>query len=599
VIFYNSKSGEISAMKNALFTLIIFFVSIQLLSAQETPVYEWAKGFGNGLGGDYPDGITTDAAGNIITPGNFFGTVDFDPGAGVFNLTGTGLDNRDPFVLKLDADGNFVWAKSFTTNSCEIASIVTDDDGNIYLSGIFDGTMDFDPGPGVFELTSMGSFTTYSNHFTCKLDSDGNFLWAIHTPGGIGQLLSSVLVDAAQNVYILGYFQHIVDFDPGAGTVELTAFGQWDVFVLKLNASGSFAWVKQLGGTDYDFAVSLSLDAAGNIYASGVFQGTADFDPGTGTANMTSAGLRDMFICKLDPGGNFVWAKRMGEVTDDLYIRIEADATGNIYGAGVYESTLDADPGAGEFILTTTFDDFFVVKLDTDGDFVWAKSWGSDTYEDQYITLTLGSSAIYTYGHFQGTGDFDPGAGEVTLDAPDGASFISTLDTDGNFVSVAKPEANNVQARFITSDDAGNLYTTGQFDAPLDFDPDPCNVVELTSGVFFVQKLSLAAQPPPSCEEPEEDLLAIYNAISSDGNDQNEIFRIENIEMLEETKSNTVTIYNRWGDVVWKGSDYDNANIVFDGTSSDGKELPSSTYFYKIEFTSGLETKTGYLSLKR
>lgn len=93
--------------------------------------------------------------------------------------------------------------------------------------------------------------------------------------------------------------------------------------------------------------------------------------------------------------------------------------------------------------------------------------------------------------------------------------------------------------------------------------------------------------------------VIVYNALSPGDDQQNQIFKIEYIDIIPKTQQNKVTIYNRWGDVVWEGVDYDNSSVVFDGTSTDGKELPSGTYFYKIEFTGGREPKAGFLSLKR
>ncbi len=93
--------------------------------------------------------------------------------------------------------------------------------------------------------------------------------------------------------------------------------------------------------------------------------------------------------------------------------------------------------------------------------------------------------------------------------------------------------------------------------------------------------------------------IEVFNALSPNGDGMNDTFILQYIELFPDTKKNLVTIYNRWGDVVWEGSDYDNSSVVFEGTNTNGKELPSSTYFYKIEFTSGRESKTGYLSLKR
>jgi gliding motility-associated-like protein len=93
--------------------------------------------------------------------------------------------------------------------------------------------------------------------------------------------------------------------------------------------------------------------------------------------------------------------------------------------------------------------------------------------------------------------------------------------------------------------------------------------------------------------------ITIYNAVSPNGDGSNDSFIIQYIDIFPDTQSNKVSIYNRWGDVVWEGTDYDNSSVVFDGSNKDGKNLPTGTYFFKIEFPSGGKSKTGFLSLKR
>jgi gliding motility-associated-like protein len=93
--------------------------------------------------------------------------------------------------------------------------------------------------------------------------------------------------------------------------------------------------------------------------------------------------------------------------------------------------------------------------------------------------------------------------------------------------------------------------------------------------------------------------FTVYNALSPDKNGLNEKFILENIEAFEDTRKNHVTIFNRWGDVVFEVDDYNNEDHVFTGLNKNGKDLPSGTYYYKIEFTGGRKAQTGYLSLKR
>lgn len=93
--------------------------------------------------------------------------------------------------------------------------------------------------------------------------------------------------------------------------------------------------------------------------------------------------------------------------------------------------------------------------------------------------------------------------------------------------------------------------------------------------------------------------IIAFNGVSANGDNQNAIFLLKYIEAIPETKENKVSIYNRWGDLVWEGVNYDNTSVVFSGQNKNGNELPSGTYFYKIEFVSGRKTQTGYLALKK
>jgi gliding motility-associated-like protein len=484
------------------FSIVVFLLISGTRSfAQEFPTLEWAKSFGTNPSYDIARSITTDASGNVFSAGGFRNTVDFDPSTGVFNLTAVGFDNRGPYMLKLDPDGNFLWAKTFTsTNTCFMGAITNDASGNLYVTGSFDGTVDFDPGPGTFNITNTGSF---DSNFICKLDANGNFLWATNTTSNNSQAIASIAVDATQNVYTLGHFRGTVDFDPGTGISSLTPFGQWDVYLTKTGPSGNFISVQRLGGTDFDFGGSIGIDAAGNVYLSGVFQGTADFDPGAGTSNMTSTGLRDIFVVKLASNGSFIWAKRLGEAaTDELGMAIKTDASGNIYGTGLYSGTWDFDPSLSFFNLTSSGGtDFYLLKLNANGDFVWAKSTGSSTHDDRVTDLAIDPTGVYATGYFNGTADFDPGSGTFTVTASND-SYILKLDLNGNFVWVAPSgDYGASDPKIITIDAAGNIFATGGFIAPLDADPDPCTEVGLLTGLIYLQKLSIGVAGG-SCSPP-------------------------------------------------------------------------------------------------
>lgn len=389
----------------------------------------------------------------------------------------------------------FTWAQAMGGSGLDGGNaMVMDAAGNTYTAGYFNGTSDFNPGTGVFNLTSAGA----NDIFVCKLDSTGNFVWAKQMGGTGVDVGSAIAVDASGNVHIAGGFEGTADFDPGSGTSNLTASGGPDVFVSKLDASGNFVWAIRMGGTNVEDGASVAVDAAGNVYTTGYFQGTADFDPGAGATNLTSSGGSDIFVSKLDASGNFVWVKQMVGVFGDYdYAKsLAVDNSGNIYFTGNFTGTTDFDPGVGVSQLNTTAgSDIFVAKLDASGNFVWAKQMvGVGTSGDGAYALTLDATGnVYTTGFFQGTVDFDPGAGTSNVVAAgDYEIFVSKLDASGNFVW-AKAMGGNYGDRgyAIAVDASSNVYTTGYFTDVADFDPGTgtFNLTALVANDVFISKL--------------------------------------------------------------------------------------------------------------
>lgn len=91
------------------------------------------------------------------------------------------------------------------------------------------------------------------------------------------------------------------------------------LFIELLTCSGqNYQWAKSIGGILYENSMDIALDNEGNIYACGQFEGTIDFDPGPGVSNLTSKGFTDIFVLKLDSAGNFLWAKSMGGSSNDI-----------------------------------------------------------------------------------------------------------------------------------------------------------------------------------------------------------------------------------------------------------------------------------------
>lgn len=387
------------------------------------------------------------------------------------------------------------WAKAMGGTSFNSASsLKVDASGNVFTVGYFNGTTDFDPGTGTFNLISAG----FSDVFISKLDAAGNFLWAKQLGGANYDYANSVAIDASGNVYTTGYFQGTGDFDPGTGVVNLTSNGSADIFITKLDAGGNFLWAKSIGGTNYDNANSIAVDAAGNVYTVGDFNGTVDFDPGTGTFNLSGIANGDVFILKLNATGNFVYAKNLKSDNLCYGYSIALDASTNIYTCGSFEGTIDLDPGATSFTLNapTGGGDIYVSKLDANGNFIWGKGMGGLDYEEAKAIAVDAFGNVYTTGYFQNVSDFDPGVGTFTLDATGNFDevFISKLDASGNFVWAKQLSGGgNDNSHSITTDALNNVYTTGFFTQTVDFDPG-AGTFTLNAGTnpdVFISKLDL------------------------------------------------------------------------------------------------------------
>jgi len=355
--------------------------------------------------------IATDMDGNVYITGEFYGTIDFDPGAATYALSSVGLS--DIFVLKLDGAGNFIWAKRFGGPDFDnVLSIALDHSGNVYTTGYFYDIVDFDPGPGVFNISPDGP----GDAFISKLDAAGNFVWAKSIGGASPAAGRSITTDGNGNVYTTGIFYGTADFDPGAGTFNLSSQGSSDIFISKLDAAGNFIWAKSIGGIDDDWSNDITTDAFGNVLITGRFSGTVDFDSGTGVFELISEGISDIFIAKVDASGNFLWAKQMGGSSADAGHSITTDPYGNVYSTGVFYFTVDFDPGPGTFNLTSAGSaDIYISKLDESGNFIWAKSMGG-SLDDFSASIAIDTTGcIYTAGYFSGTADFDPDAGIFNL----------------------------------------------------------------------------------------------------------------------------------------------------------------------------------------
>lgn len=427
---------------------------------------------------------------------------------------------------------SLAWAKQMGSSDWDKGlAVATDSNGNVYCAGIFYDTMDSDPGVAVFDLIAGGSQDIYIS----KLDSSGNFIWAKQVGGPGWEEVYAITVDGQGNIYITGFFLGMTDFDPEAATFLLSSSPGGDAFICKLNPDGNFIWAKQIGGTLAVCAFAIAADHAGNVYTTGYFDGTADFDPGPASHDLTVMGYSDIFISKLDASGNFVWVRQLGGGTGEGGYAIALGDSGNVYSTGTFFGTVDFDPGPGSFPLSSPGEqEIYISKLDASGNFVWAKQMGGEVgyaiavdkddnvYASGYygwndIAINKLSASgnliwskqigaficyslavdrdghLYATGVFDGTADFDPGSGIYNLTATGSSdAYISELDPAGNFIWAKQlGGTGEVISQSLALDGAGGIYTTGYFNETADFDPGPAAFDLSSAGSYdiYIHKL--------------------------------------------------------------------------------------------------------------
>ncbi len=474
-------------MKTTTFTI---FLSLLIWASGNAQTLGWVRNTG-GTNNEYGSAVAVDNNGNVYIAGAFEGTVDFDPGSGTYNLSAAG--NDDIFIQKLDAAGNFLWAKSIGSVGWEDAFGMTiDNAGNVYVTGYFDGSVDFDPGNGYYYLYAQGG----GDIFVLKLNSSGNFVWAERMGGNHFNAGYAITADNNNNIYVTGLFYETAYFSSDSLIPGLTSAGDRDVFVAKLNSNGHLIWAKGFGGSNKDYANSIAVDNAGNVYTTGVFNGTADFDPGTGAYNLTSKGHDDVFVSKLNSSGNLVWAKALGGSLYDMGYSIAVDNAGSVYTTGFFTDTADFDPGSGTYNLTSTGSyEVFVSKLNSSGNFAWARKTGGPNSDKGYSVAVDDAGHIYTTGYFNGTASF--GQSSTTLTSAGGKDiFIQEFDTTGNIVWAKNFGGSSDDVSwYISTDNAGNIYNLGVFQGLVNFDPGNGTSNLISSGGYdiFIQKINMYA----------------------------------------------------------------------------------------------------------
>jgi hypothetical protein len=382
------------------------------------------------------EAIAMDNQGFIYVTGYFIGSVDFGNG---FSFSAPYFNT---YVAKYSSSGTLVWAKPVPGEDNNPRSIACDREGNVYVAGQFEGDLSFD------------TLQTSSNRSACfllKIGANGSGVWVSQTGGSGTTIAKSVSTDPSGNIVLSGFFLSTVTF----GTQNLTSEGSYDVFVSKVDISGNFSWAIKAGGTGDDQGASVICGNDGSVFINGFFENIAYFGPymlNTGAGAYSS----DMYVAKLDGDGTFLWAKSLN-VSCGSNNLLCTDSVNNLYLTGTFSGMVELGPS----VLTWRgYGDIYVIKMDKNGEIMYAKDAGSSYVDAGQGIAILPSGDLAVTGIRYVNTVFD----SITVDEPSNGIFIATLHQQGTIVI---DEINYLSSDSLDTGDWVEIRNTGSQTADL------------------------------------------------------------------------------------------------------------------------------------
>ncbi|GEM_PF-1599657 len=319
-----------------LFVLLIMLLAVKTAHGQSAgQPFEWVNVYDNGSDFGSVNGVTTDGSGNVYQTGQFYGTIDFDLGAGTASKSSDGFNN-DVFIQKLDANGDHQWVVTLgSTGDDRGIDITTDASGNVYVTGYFQGTVDFNPSILTSNKTSAGD----DDLFIVKFNTSGSFQW-VYSGGGSG-------ADNPYDITIHNNTDIYVAAETAGGVFETSGSevigdaGGTDALIVKINSSGTFQWAEAFGSTGNDVGYSVATLAGGEPILAGAFEGTVDFNPSIATNNGTSNGGADAFVLYLESTGVYETLRTYGGSSDDLARSVAVDSDNDVIVSGAFDGSVN------------------------------------------------------------------------------------------------------------------------------------------------------------------------------------------------------------------------------------------------------------------
>ncbi len=515
-----------------------------------------------------------DAAESIVTDadGNIFMTGSFQSESltfGSITLNNVNAPNQDLFLAKFNNAGVVIWAlRAGGTQADYGLSLSIDPSGNIYLGGFFKSTSITFGGT---TLSNPGA--PFGDPFLAKFDTNGNVIWAKQSNNALSSDATiSVAADQAGDVYATGHF---ISDQITFGGITLTNPGTetQELFIVKYSASGSVLWAKSIGGSGDEIGNAVVVDNQGSVFLAGQFSSSSILVGSTGLININSPNT-DLFLAKYNSSGDVLWANRAGGLDSDYLLSLSADEDGNVYGAGYLKSSSLSFGSTTLFNDGSPFGETFLAKFDTNGQCEWAQTASNSESSDAATSIAtdhLGN--VYITGHFL-SDIISFGATTLTnVSAPAQDIYIAKYDGDGNplWANSIGGDQNDV-GNAVTCDAVGNVYLAGIFQSnEITFTSTTLSNSGFSTNDLFLSKIGTTVSTTGGLLENS---LTVYPNPYTD-------FLI--VELDQVVSNMTLSLVNAAGQIVFRIPDVSSSKSIIDRS-----ELPPGIYFLTI--SKGTET---------
>lgn len=290
------------------------------------------------IGGPFHDRINSINIGEdqkIAVTGHFADQVSFGPESDEFTITSQGY--VDAFVLMLDQNLNTIWVRQVGAAYHTLGDDVTfGPDGLVYACGDFEVTIDLNTGPETWMVNTLGVWDS----FVICLDEAGNFMWGNLIQSAGEEDIVGIECNQYNELFVTGSFGGTTEVQVNEEEViVLENQGGLDIYIAMIDVFGEFEWFEIIGSETDEKSHSLDVDDFGNIYLTGEFESSVDFDPSSGTYYLYSEGLLDAFALGLNTSGDMIWCSQMGSGGNDCGYGIHGTIESDVFVTGQFSET--------------------------------------------------------------------------------------------------------------------------------------------------------------------------------------------------------------------------------------------------------------------